>query len=275
MSLEQINELIEVEVLSEGSAPTSPTNKSEIKDDRVAADILSAPEPAVSPTLKTRKQLIAKIREVCAHRGIDPKPMNLGRRRKNSLQDIIQTQFAEAAETVVGDEEIPEGFEGAPKNMAYAVQMLYRMDLTLCRLLEGSVDWTSGYHGMTASGFTQGIETNDRLSDEIKSCWQELLEDPENEWIAEYCTAGSRLVLAHVYGLMSVLRSKNSAVQHAPPEMPQARVVPERRQTRGHVVPEISTSKFLNLVRKRQASRQNQPDPVAVPAGARGVVLEV
>ena len=90
MSIEQINSLIEVEVLSEGSAPTSPKNEPEIKDDRVAADILSAPEPAVSPTLKTRKQLIAKIREVCAHRGIDPKPMNLGRRRKNSLQDIIQ-----------------------------------------------------------------------------------------------------------------------------------------------------------------------------------------
>ena len=63
MSLEQINGLIEVEVLSEGSAPTSPKNEPEIKDDRVAADILSAPEPAVSPTLKTRKQLIAKIRD--------------------------------------------------------------------------------------------------------------------------------------------------------------------------------------------------------------------
>ena len=94
----------------------------------MAAEILSAPQPAVSATLKTRKELIAKIREVCAHRGIDPKPMNLGRRRKNSLQEIIQTQFSEAAETAVGDDEIPEGFEGAPKNMAYAVQMLYRMD---------------------------------------------------------------------------------------------------------------------------------------------------
>ena len=125
---------------------------------------------------------------------------------------------------------------------------------------------------MTASVFTQGIETNDRLSDEIKSCWQELLD----EWIAEYCTAGSRLVLAHMYGLLSVLRSKNSPVQHAPPEMPQARAVPtERRQTRGHVVPEISTRKFLDIVRKRQASRQDQPDPVPVPAGTRGLVLEV
>ena len=134
MSVEQIKELIDVEVLSEGSAPASPTGKPEIKDDRVAAEILSAPQPAVSATLKTRKELIAKI----PHRGIDPKPMNLGRRRKNSLQEIIQTQFSEAAETAVGDEEIPEGFEGAPKNMAYAVQMLYRMDLTLCRLMEGT-----------------------------------------------------------------------------------------------------------------------------------------
>ena len=71
-----------------------------------AAQILSEPPPpenqdvptGTSQVLKTRKQLISKIREVCEHRGIDCKDMNLARRRKNSLKGILQQQFCEAAE---------------------------------------------------------------------------------------------------------------------------------------------------------------------------------
>ena len=49
-----------------------------------------------SKVLKTRKGLIQQIRTVCQERGVDPKPMNLARRRKNSLKGILQDQLREA-----------------------------------------------------------------------------------------------------------------------------------------------------------------------------------
>ena len=113
MAQEQIQELIVVDeapqplqtVTTEESRIDDPVPKPNqpvedpILDDRAAADILSAPPTIVPPlpegttgALKTRAQLISKIKEVCQVRGVDAKQYNLHRRRKNSLQEIVRTQ---------------------------------------------------------------------------------------------------------------------------------------------------------------------------------------
>ena len=85
------------DVISELSVhETEPTAQPESKE-KSAAEILSAPPPdnqdapsGTSSVLKTRKQLIQKIKEVCEHRGVDTKALNLARRRKASLKDILR-----------------------------------------------------------------------------------------------------------------------------------------------------------------------------------------
>ena len=113
MSSEQLKDLL---VLDSGNQPVEkeisplakptpaiqedekPTQASEQADPSL---ILSQPPKseainATSKVLKTRKGLIQQIRTICKERGIDSKPMNLHRRRKNSLQGILKEQFAEA-----------------------------------------------------------------------------------------------------------------------------------------------------------------------------------
>jgi hypothetical protein len=273
-----------------------------IKDDRAAADILSAPAPdpqalpqGTTGALKTRAQLISKIKEVCAVRGVDAKQYNLHRRRKNSLQEIVRTQFAEAAEencTPQVDPEIEEMMGDSPRNITYAVQMMYRLDLTVCRLLEGTVDWTSQWHGMTAGGFAEGIDDNPHLSVEIKSCWEEILQDPENEWVTEYCTAGSRLALAHMYGLLNVLRKQNTIEHHdvcsslPPTRRPRVKKNPllppigkpppkEGNEASKPVAPRGPSGKLQHLAMLKQARGKNVSRPRPMPAGAGGLVLTV
>ena len=106
MSSEQIKQLLnesaivsapidEVEILSQGSEPLTPAVPSAVPEaspEKQASNILSAQsipvpirnaEPSgTSHVLKTRKDLIQKITEVCETRGIDHKPMNLQRLEK-------------------------------------------------------------------------------------------------------------------------------------------------------------------------------------------------
>jgi biotin synthase-related radical SAM superfamily protein len=99
-------------------SPLSQAGEPEVNDDRVAASILSAPPEendlpvGTINVLKTRKQLITKIQEVCAHRGTDAKALNLARRRKNSLQEILKDQFAEAAEQAVPKHHVHDDLQG-------------------------------------------------------------------------------------------------------------------------------------------------------------------
>ena len=78
-----------------------------------ASEILSQPPmqeetSCTSKILKTRKGLIQQIRTVCRERGIDSKPLNLARRRKNSLKGILQEQLREAIQNEMNPTAPPE-----------------------------------------------------------------------------------------------------------------------------------------------------------------------
>ena len=215
----------EVEIVESDVEPTKPkTEQVSDSPEQAASKILSAPVPVApknqpnepsgtSHVLKTRKQLIEKISEVCHSRGIDPKPLNLKRRRKNSLQGILQEQFAEAVQKEMAPEIhpeleplLPEGMEARTK---FAVDMAFRLDLTLCKVLEKGISWSDSWHGLSADGFAESIEENQTLSTEIKNCWLEIISEPENEWVLECVSATNRLILCHGYGLLGIIRSRD------------------------------------------------------------------
>jgi len=301
MSAQQIKDLLAEQVASQpveqvlsGPEDSKSEENVDIKNEQPSLDdqaskILSAPqappseEPSgVSNVLKTRKQLISKIQKVCDSRGIDHKPLNLKRRRKNSLQGILQEQFAEAVrrETQPDIHEdlkplLPEGMEARTK---FAVDMAFRLDLTICKVLEKGIEATDGYHGLTASGFATGIENNATLTDEIKSAWLEILQEPENEWIMDSCTAVMRLTLAHVYGLLNVVKTKRKRstfhVQpRPPPTIPKVQSVP--KETVPYVATRKPTGKLRNLAVQRKTSREDHLAEILKHKGARGLVKQV
>ena len=294
MSSEQIKDLInesakltdvpqEVELNNQPESPLPPAvsaTPAEPPLETQASDILAAkdmpvPKPNEAPSgtshvLKTRKQLIEKITEVCESRGVDAKPLNLKRRRKNSLQGILQEQFRQAVEKetmpqVHPDLEpvLPEGMEARTK---FAVDMAFRLDMTLSTLVERGIDMSAGYHGLTARGFVKSMETNPTLVSEIRSAWMEIISEPDNEWILDTCTAGMRLALCHGYGLLNVLRAQEQET-HAQPSQGRQAVPP--------MGPPRPTGKLRDLAKLRKESRQNNAAQIPVHTGARGLVKPV
>ena len=287
MSSEQIKELlaestaappVEREIDQEETPiHEEPANQEEVSTDKQASKILSAPKPppepqqkrqptGISPVLKTRKDLIAQIQKVCNERGTDPKQYNLKRRRKNSLQGILQEQFAEAVRAEMEPEVHPDLKKVLPDGMGasqqFAVDMAFRLDMTLCKVLEKGIEFTDSYHGLTADGFAEGIQENETLCTEIKGAWLEILSEEENAWILESCTATMRLMLAHVYGLLNVVRPKEKDNRHvtfrpppAPiprrPQMPQS--VPEAMPP---LAPRRTPTQFRNSALFKSASRK-------------------
>ena len=296
MASEQIKDLIaeaaklsapvkEIEVVDQpvevAARPIAPP-KEPLKDEPQASDILAAkdmplPKPNEAPSgtshvLKTRKQLIEKITEVCQSRGVDPKPMNLKRRRKNSLQGILQEQFREAVQKETMPQThpdleplLPEGMEARTK---FAVDMAFRLDMTLSTLLERGIDMSGDYHGLTAKGFVKHMETNPTLVSEIRSAWLEIISEPDNEWILDTCTATMRLALCHGYGLLNVLRAQEQKKVHAVQKEVRFEAVPP-------MGPPRASNKLRDALQQRKASRKNHPLKIPLHPGARGVVKSV
>ena len=169
MSSELVKELIEeskqsqpnIEIVTQEADDQNPKQDDSLTEpltaDQQASNILSAPEPppqssgapsGTSPVLKTRAQLINKIQSVCDSRGIDTKPLNLKRRRKNSLKGILQEQFVQAVQQEMQPQVheqlaniLPEGMEARTQ---FAVDMAFRLDMTICMLLERGIQASDG-----------------------------------------------------------------------------------------------------------------------------------
>ena len=150
--------------------------------------------------------------------------------------------------------------------------MLYRFDLTCCALAEKAVDWTQGYHGLTAEGFAESIDRNENLRDEIQEAWRLILQEEENRWVLDYCGPGSRLAMPHLYALTHVIRAapgrevithqnKNAEIRRQP--TPPPAMGPRRR----------SSGKLLNACRRRAESRKEHLPPLAAHERARGATL--
>ena len=277
----EITEILTQEVDGPKPEPEDSLQKP-LSADQQASNILSAPEPTPPPqipsgtssVLKTRAQLIAKIQEVCDNRGVDTKPLNLKRRRKNSLQGILQEQFVEAVQAEMMPQVhqdlqpvLPEGMEARTK---FCLDMAFRFDMTVCMLLERGVSASDSWHGLTADGFVKSIESNPTLVSEIRSAWLEIIMEPDNEWILECVTAPMRLFLAHGYGLLAVLRRKPQK---------DITIYGPRRQKEHKAMPPLepfrSTGKLRDLAMQRSESGKEHPPKIPLGKGAGGMVKQV
>ena len=119
------------------------------------------------------------------------------------------------------------------------------------------------------------MESNPTLVGEIRNAWLEIIQEPDNDWILDTCTASMRLALAHGYGLLSVLRAKEQTTPvvisfpHGAP--PQER---ERERPKPKTVPAMAprrpTTKLRDALLQRQASREDDTLKGIVYPGAGG-----
>jgi len=167
------------------------------------------PNKAFVPAiLKTRAGLIKKIKEVSIKNncGAEVKKMRLHRRRRASLDNILREQVdkmvTDHAEKQLG---IPPT-DQPDKRLDYAVDMCYKMDLCVMQLTEKIVNYLNV--GVTLDGLTKTIDSSPEIKNEVKSCIKEFIVDNDFDWIKEYSSPGTRLLLAHLYPIMACLREK-------------------------------------------------------------------
>lgn len=161
--------------------------------------------------IKNRADLIRKIQEsseVCGNQQ-EVKAMRLHRRRRKSLDGILREQIAKCvtqeAEKRMGIP--PEGdVEG---RMAYAVECLYSFDLCCCKLVEKIVDYCD--FGATVEGLSETIDSDPRIKKEIKASFHDwILENDSMEWIKTAASPSTRLLLCHLYPIVSCLKAKQA-----------------------------------------------------------------
>ena len=182
----------------------------------IDSDVESEPEvrqkkqPKFVPGgVKTRADLIRKIQEISEVNGnqAEVKKMRLHRRRRNSLDLILKEQFAKA---VTSEAEKRMGIppqEDTDGRLSYAVNALYRFDLCCCKLVEKAVEYLD--MGATCEGLSATIDGDPRIRSEIKKSFRDwLIENNNMEWIETAASPSTRILLCHLYPLISVLRAK-------------------------------------------------------------------
>jgi hypothetical protein len=132
--------------------------------------------------------------------------LNLGRRRKNSITNMIGEEVKKRLESEIQQKMgIPDSEEGKKE---YAVDLLVRCDLTLSHTVEKTLDYFNT--GFTMSGFTEELQ-NPNVQREMRSCFSEFVNDPENfEMVQAYCGPWTRLAMLHFYGAMKAVRKVNA-----------------------------------------------------------------
>ena len=170
----------------------------------------SIPEKKVKK--HTRPFMIRQLKEILAANGFSSdeiRDMKLTRRRKQSLANILEAEVGKRIQRGVEEKlGIPQDADGRTK---YAVNMLYRADLSLCKLVEKGINLSP--LPFECGDIASEID-NSPMSDEVKQCFEEWLLDPENNWIQEYCGPGSRLILVHLYAVMNSLKPRG--LNHTP-----------------------------------------------------------
>jgi hypothetical protein len=160
----------------------------------------------VPKTLKTRNDLIRKIQESSSLLGNQEeiKGMRLHRRRKNSLESILKEQIAKcvqkSAEQHLG---IPQNED---KRLEYAVKCLYKFDICVLKLVERVVNYCD--FGVTVDDLAMTVDSDQNIKQEMHDALRDFIVEGEYSWVKEAASPTTRLLLCHLYPLMSVLRKK-------------------------------------------------------------------
>ena len=106
--------------------------------------------------------------------------MNLHRRRKASIELMLRTEIEHHMNKEV------EKKTGIPltgtdeQKCEFATELLFRFDMTCCRLLERGVEFLP--FDVSLDGFAQTFDDSPQLQAEVKGCFREWIHDPENQW---------------------------------------------------------------------------------------------
>jgi hypothetical protein len=155
-------------------------------------------------TLKTRADLIRKIQQTSEVLGntAEVKSMRLHRRRRNSLSDILKEQVARVVQTQAEKSlGIPQEHD---KRLTYAVECLYKFDICVMKIAERVVEYCN--FGMTIDGLAETIDRDHEIKNEMKEALKDFIEEGEYDWVKEAASPTTRLLLCHLYPLMSVLK---------------------------------------------------------------------
>ena len=163
-----------------------------------------------STGVKTRSDLIEKIKESSDVVGnqVEIKKMRLHRRRRNSLERILREQVDKAiekdAEQNIG---IPQEHDA---RVSYAVNTLYSFDLLLCKGIEKACQFTN-IIPVEIDSLAETIDNDPRIKNEIKQGFEDWIkESPGMQgWVDQCASPSTRILLCHLYPLMSCLKMKN------------------------------------------------------------------
>ena len=135
---------------------------------------------------KTRKNMIRKLQELYAMTGKtqeEIRAMNLHRRRKASIQDLLKNEVQFQMDKVI------EKKTGVPltgteeQKRLWCCDLLFRFDMTCCKLLERGVEFLPV--NVSIDGFTRTFEESPQLQREVKDCFEEWIMSADQSWISE------------------------------------------------------------------------------------------
>jgi hypothetical protein len=176
------------------------------------------PKSPKSNGVKTRSDLIEKIKESSDVVGnqVEIKKMRLHRRRRNSLERILREQVDRAvemqAEENVG---IPQEHDA---RLSYAVNTLYSFDLLLCKGIEKACQFTNMIP-VEIDSLAETIDSDPRIKNEIKQGFEDWIkESPGMQgWVDQCASPSTRILLCHLYPLMSCLKMKDMTKKRSIP----------------------------------------------------------
>jgi hypothetical protein len=99
----------------------------------------------------------------------------------------------------------------------FATQLLFRFDMTCCKLLEKGVEYLP--FDVSLDGFTETFDESPQLQAEVKGCFREWIQDPENKWVAECSGPGIRLAMAHFYAIAQCLKKRGKPKKEFPADL--------------------------------------------------------
>jgi hypothetical protein len=165
----------------------------------------SRPKPTTK-VLKTRKQLIFRIKQTCEHLQIlpeDVRKMRLHRKRKNSLERILKEKIGLLVTTKAEEHAgIPQG---KPERIEFCVKILYKFDLSCMLIVEKAVSWLNT--GYEIKDLARTIDSDPDCRQELQSALRDFISESEYcDVIQEYASPGVRILLAHMYPLVNCLK---------------------------------------------------------------------
>ena len=135
-------------------------------------------------------------------------------RRKDGLLRYAHNRTSQSGEDGIISQLfrlIPPDHDG---RVDYCVNLLYNFDLCICKALEKSLTWFDGIP-FELDGLAETIDSDPRIQTEIKGSFRDWIQESEQmqSWCEQCASPSTRLLLCHLYPIMSCLKKKGKTQQ--------------------------------------------------------------